>query len=148
MGIWSEILERSVAGTDDAPHLAALRLPRIDQWERGQVWATWPVEREFLTPAVGSLFGGYVAALADHLLAFAVFTVLDDDESFATSEIHVHFLRAVREGTLELQARVVSRSKRSAYCELSIFDSDGQLVARASGTQVIRTAGGRVKVGT
>ena len=34
MGFWSEILERSVAGTDDAPHLAALRLPRIDHWER------------------------------------------------------------------------------------------------------------------
>lgn len=141
MGIWYDILERSAAGSDDAPHVAALRLPTIDRWERGQVWATWPVERDFLTPAVGSLFGGYVAALADHLLALAVFTVLDDDESFSTSEIHVHFLRPVREGTLEIQARVVSRSKRSAYCEVSMLDSDGRLVARAGGTQVIRAPG-------
>ncbi len=143
MGTWSDILERSAAGSDDAPHLAALRLPMIDRWERGQVWATWPVEQEFMTRAVGSLFGGYVAALADHLLGLAVFTVLDDDESFATSEIHVHFLRPIREGTLAIQARVVSRSKRSAYCEVSILDSDGRLVARAGGTQMIRAAGER-----
>jgi uncharacterized protein (TIGR00369 family) len=91
-----------------------------------------------LTPVVASLFGGYIAALADHLLACAVFTILADDESFATSELHVHFFRPVREGVLEIEARVVTRSKRSAYCEATTVDEVGDLIARAGATQAIR----------
>ncbi len=140
MGAWADILEALVAHRDDAPHLAALRLPMLAGWEAGRVWTTWPVERDFLTPAVGSLFGGYVAALADHLLACAVFTVLEDDETFATSEVHVHFLRSVQDGALEIEARVVARSRRSAYCEVTMVDLAGRLVARAGATQVIRPA--------
>lgn len=141
MGTWSGILEALAAHRDDAPHLAALRLPMLDGWEAGRVWTTWPVERDFLTPVVGSLFGGYLAALADHLLACAVFTVLGDDETFTTSEVHVHFLRSVRDGALKIEARVVARSRRSAYCEVAMVDLAGSLVARAGATQVIRRAG-------
>ena len=140
MGVWSDILDASVERTDDAPHLTALRLPMLDGWDRGRVWARWPVERDLLTPRGASLFGGYIAALADHLLACAVFTVLADRESPATSELHVHFLRPVREGTLEIEARVVSRGRLSAYCEATIADAAGKLEARAGATQIIREA--------
>ncbi len=138
MGAWSDILDASVARTDDAPHLAALRLPMLDGWERGRVWAKWPVEGEFLIPVVASVFGGYIAALADHLLALAAFTVLADEESFVTAELHVHFFRPVQEGILEIEARVVRRGKRSIYCEVTIGDSGGKLIARAGATQMVR----------
>jgi uncharacterized protein (TIGR00369 family) len=136
--MWSDLLDASVAGADDARHMTALRLPTLDGWERGRAWATWPVERDFLTPAVATLFGGYIAALADHLLACAVFTVLADDESFATGELHVHFFRPVREGILRIEARVVTRGRHSAYCEAVFTDVSGRLVARAGATQMIR----------
>jgi len=134
---WSAVLDASVAREDDAPHLAALRLPMLDGWERGRVWASWPVEQEFLTPVGPSLFGGYVAALADHLLACAAFTVLADHEVCATSELHVHFLRPVRGGSLDIEARVVSRSTRIAYCEATIAAETGRLMARAGATQMV-----------
>jgi uncharacterized protein (TIGR00369 family) len=138
MGIWSDILDASVAGSDDARHIAALRLPTLDGWEQGRAWATWPVEGDFLTPVVSALFGGYIASLADHLLACAVFTVLAEDESFATGELHVHFFRPVREGILRIEASVLTRGKHSAYCEAEITDASGRLVARAGATQMIR----------
>lgn len=138
MGTWSELLDSSVAGTDAATHLAALRLPMLDGWERGHVWATWPVEEELFTPVAASLFGGYIGCLSDHLLALAAFTVLEDDEAFATSELHVHFFRPVREGTLRVDARVISRGRRTVYCEATITSGSGALVARAGATQVIR----------
>ena len=139
MGTWSDILDASVAGTEDAPFVAALRLPTLDGWERGRVWTSWPVEREFLTPAVACLFGGYIAGLADHLLGLAVFTVLRDDEAFATTDLQVHFLRPVRDGVLGIVATVISRGRSSAYCEVSITDANGVLVARAAATQSIRS---------
>ncbi len=120
--------------------MAALRLPMLDGWERGRVWAKWPVEGEFLIPVVASVFGGYIAALADHLLALAAFTVLADEESFVTAELHVHFFRPVQEGILEIEARVVRRGKRSMYCEVTIGDSGGKLIARAGATQMVEQA--------
>lgn len=112
-------------------------MPMLDGWEKGRVWARWPVEQEFLTPVGPSLFGGYVAALADHLLACAAFTVLSDQEACVTCELHVHFLRPVRGGSLDIEARVVSRSRQIAYCEATIADGAGRLMARAGATQMV-----------
>lgn len=140
MNRWSEILDASVAGRDDARHLEVLRLPTLEGWEPGRVWAKCRVESDLLTPVVESLFGGYIAALADHVLACAVFTVLKDDEAFATSELHVHFFRPAREGVLEIEARVVTRGRRSAYCDSTIVDDEGRLIARAGATQWIRAS--------
>lgn len=142
MDTWSSILDASVAGRDDAKHLEALRLPTLDGWEPGRVWATTTIAPDLLTPVVGSLFGGHIAALADHLLANAVFTVLEDSEAFATAELQVHFFRPVRDGPLQIEARVVTRGRRSAYCEAS-FHAGGRLVARAGATQSIWTVGER-----
>ena len=139
MSAWSDILDASLAGREDSPHMAALRLPTLDGWERGRVWARWEVESDFVIPLVGTLFGGYIAALADHLLACAVFTVLEENESFSTSELHTHFFHPVQEGILQIEARVVTRGKRSAYCEARLTDSGGRLIARAGATQMIRS---------
>jgi len=143
MGSWSERLDASVAGAEDARHTAALRLPALDGWERGRVWARWRIETDFVVPLVGAVFGGYIAALADHVLACAVFTVLEDEESFSTSELQVHYFRPVRDGTLEIEASVVTRGRRSAYCETRFTDAAGRLVAHAGATQAIRAARGR-----
>ena len=140
MSTWSDILDASVAGREDARHMAVLRLPTLDGWERGRVWARWRVEDDFVIPLVGTLFGGYIAALADHLLACAVFTVLGENESFSTVELQTHFFHPVREGVLEIEARVVTRGKRSAYCDARFADLEGKLIARAGATQMIRSA--------
>ena len=107
-------------------------------WEPGRAWARWTVERDLLTPATGVLFGGYLGALADHLLALAAMTTLADDESFATTHFGVHLLRPVVEGVLSVDARVVTRSRRVAYCEASMEDRSRTLVARAHAMQLIR----------
>jgi acyl-coenzyme A thioesterase PaaI-like protein len=66
---WSRILDDSVAGCDEARHLHALRLPMLAGWAPGRVWARWPVATDLLTPIGEALFGGYVAALTDHMMA-------------------------------------------------------------------------------
>lgn len=137
MGRWSGILDASLAGRDEARHLRILRLPTLDGWERGRVWTSCRVEADLLTPVAESLFGGYIAALADHILANAVFTVLEETEAFATAELHVHFLRPARRGALEVEARVVTRGRRSAYCEATIHGEGDKLIARAGATQAI-----------
>ncbi len=137
MGIWSDILDADVAAKDAPPkHIEVLRFPSLDGWEPGRVWARWRVEADFITP-MGTLFGGYLAALADHIMASALFTELEDHELLSTTDLHTNFLRPIREGVIRIEAKVVSRSRRVAYCEALFSDASGKLVARAGATQMI-----------
>ncbi len=140
MANWNELLDRIVARKHVLPsHAEILRLPSIDGWEPGRVWCTWKVDPDFIQPH-GSLFGGYISAVADEMIGMATISVLADGEAFATSECHVRYLRPIRDGNLEIEAKVLRRSRSVAHVEATFTASDGDLVAKASGTQVIRTA--------
>lgn len=137
MSRWSEILDAAVSAEEVPPkHIATLRFPKLGGWEPGRVWSEWSVEGDFLTP-MGTLFGGYLVALADHAMASALFTMLDDSEVMSTTDLHANFLRPVREGAIRIEATVVNRGRRTAYCEALFRDSSGRLVARAGATQQI-----------
>lgn len=131
------ILDSVVDGT--APRTAyadALRLPVPAGWESGRVWAAWKVSPQFLTPW-GSVFGGYLAAIADEFAGMAALSVLEDGETFGTTDLHVSPVRALREGTAQIEARVVGRGRAAIHVEVEILREDGTLVARASATQVV-----------
>jgi uncharacterized protein (TIGR00369 family) len=136
---WSAILDAEVAaGEPPARHLEALRIPKLEGWESGRVWMTWTVDADLTTP-MGPVFGGYLAALADHVMACALFTVLEDHETFSTSDLHANFLHPVRSGCVEIEALVINRSERAAACETRFSDTSGRLLVRAVATQAIRS---------
>lgn len=103
MGKWSRTLDAEMAGIDPPPpHIRELRFPKLGGWERGRVWGSWPVEASLVTP-MGTLFGGYLAALADHLMASALFTVLEDHEALSTTDLHTTSGRLIaRAGATQL----------------------------------------------
>ena len=69
-------LDALKAGTANPPPIVeTLRLGLIDDWGEGWARKTWRPVPELAT-ADGSLFGGYLAALADQILAFAAMTVV------------------------------------------------------------------------
>lgn len=135
------ILDSVVDGT--APRTAyaeALRLPAPAGWERGRVWATWEVAPGLLTPW-GAVFGGYLAAMADEFAGMAALSVLEEGETFGTTDLHVSPVRALREGTARIEARVVARGRSTIHVEVVIMRDDGTLVTRASVTQVLARHG-------
>ncbi|OYW97200.1 MAG: thioesterase, partial [Caulobacter vibrioides] len=74
-----ERLEVICSGAGDLPPIVEqLRLGRLDAWGEGWVRKTW-TPHPSLDTADGSLFGGYIAALADQVLAFAAMTVIPAD---------------------------------------------------------------------
>lgn len=147
MSSGTDLLDMIVARQGDKPRfLDVMRIPAIDGWEPGRVWTEWSVPGDFVTPA-GTLFGGYFAAVADSLLGVVMFSVLDDGEFIATSQLDVRFLRPARGGDqVRCEATVVNRGSRMAHCE-AVFTNveSGKLLAKASATQVIlaRTDEGR-----
>jgi len=109
MSFWAKRLDDIVEGTATPPPMVmAMRLPRIRGWEPGRVWGDWPLDKDMFH-AGGSVFGGYLVALADSFTGPAMSTTLADNEFFTTSDLRVvlppghdrpsHRRRGVESGT-------------------------------------------------
>lgn len=94
MQTWAtQRLDSLIAGTASAPPVVqAMQLGTLDSWSPGLVKKQWD-PRPNLLNGDGSMFGGYIAPLADQVLAFAAMTVVSHDMSFRTVNLFVNFIR-------------------------------------------------------
>jgi uncharacterized protein (TIGR00369 family) len=83
---------------------------------------------------LGTLHGGIYCDLADAAMGYAYAATLADGETFTTVELKINFLRAVRQGRLTAEAKVVKAGSTLGYVECDVTDTTGKLVARASST--------------
>jgi uncharacterized protein (TIGR00369 family) len=75
--------------------------------------------------------GGAIATLADEALASAAFTAAEEGETTVTADLKVDFLRPARPGRLIARATVRHRTRRLAFCETTVEQANGQVVAEA-----------------
>lgn len=124
------------AGTLDVPPVVTtLSLGLLDDWGPGWVRKSWTPKLELLN-GDGSLFGGYLAALADQVLAFAAMTVAPDDVHFRTVNLQMQFVKVGRALPLTIEARVVSSSRQLITVSAEFRRPDGELIATAQAQQV------------
>jgi uncharacterized protein (TIGR00369 family) len=95
---------------------------------------------------IGSVHGGWYAAVLDAPLGCALHTLLPAGVGYATLEIKVNLVRPVQPNTGVLRAigRVVHRGRRTALTEARMEDAAGRLYAHATSTCLIldRETGG------
>jgi uncharacterized protein (TIGR00369 family) len=113
---------------------------RIVQVERGHTVFAGKPKFEYYNP-LGSVHGGYIAALLDSCMACAVHSTLEVGYSYATVEIKINYVRAITSDTGEVRAegRVINAGKRIATAEGRLFDSAGKLYAHGTTTCLILT---------
>lgn len=75
--------------------------------------------------------GGAIATLADEALASVAFTEANEGETTVTADLKVDFLRAARPGRLVARATVRHRTRRLAFCEATVEQAGGEVVAEA-----------------
>ncbi len=78
--------------------------------------------------------GAVAFALMDTAMGAAVMSVVPDGSSCATIEIHTRFHRAAVTGSLSAEATVMAPGRRIVHLEARTVDSDGRLVASATGS--------------
>ena len=77
------------------------------------------------------IHGGAIATLADEALASVAFTLADDGETTTTADLKVDYYRPCQPGRLLARATVRHRTRRFAFCEASVEQDDGKVVAEA-----------------
>ncbi|CAN5613094.1 hypothetical protein BH24ACT26_BH24ACT26_05300 [soil metagenome] len=97
---------------------------------------SWTVPEELCNSA-GNLQGGVLAAFADALLGGATSAHLPEDTYPALAEMKISIYRPARaSSTLSGKGYVVKSGARVLFAEAEITDSDGTLIARATGTEI------------
>ena len=125
------------AGVGEPPAIVrTLRLGLLDDWGEGWVRKRWSPHPDLAT-ADGSLFGGYLAALADQVLAFAAMTVAPDEMHFRTLNLQVNFVRIGRTQPLHIEARVVAQTRQMITVRAEFHREDGELLAEATAQQLL-----------
>ena len=130
-------LDALKTGTAIAPPIVqTLKLGLIDDWGEGWVRKSWGPATELLT-ADGSLFGGYLAALADQVLAFAAMTVIPHDRLYRTVNLQMNFVKVGRSAPLSIEARVVAQTRQLITARAEFRREDGVLIADCTAQQIL-----------
>jgi 1,4-dihydroxy-2-naphthoyl-CoA hydrolase len=107
----------------------------------GRLSATMEVRPELITP-MGSLHGGVMAGLVDHVLGCVMYPLMKRGQWAATTEFKLNYLSAVKGGTLQAESTVLSLTKRTAVVAVEV-GNDGRPVCVAQGTVLIVDPTGR-----
>ena len=100
----------------------------------GRIKASYEAGEAFINRG-GRIYGGFIAAMLDGLCGHAVrLTHKEPGTPQVTLELKTSFLGAAYPGTLYGEGWVRHRGKSIAFAEAELRDSEGNLVARASGT--------------
>jgi uncharacterized protein (TIGR00369 family) len=88
---------------------------------------------------IGTVHGGYAAALLDSACGCAVHTRLSATQAYTTLDLRVSYLKAILADTGPMRAEgvVVSIGRRAAFAEAKLFDASGKIYATATSTLLV-----------
>ena len=130
-----ERLLRSKRGEAPAVPMLELLGIEIDEVERGRIVLTCRPTEEHLN-RVGTVHGGYTAAVLDTAAALCFLSTHEPGERSTTADLTIKFIRPLLPGmeTLRCEGEVVSAGKRMGVTEARIVDDTGKVYAYAVST--------------
>lgn len=131
----AEILARFQASTRQPPGSRTLgfSMLSVNQAERSVEVAFDAAAERFANP-MGQVQGGYLCAMLDEVMSVACLVASGMTCVAPTLEMKTSFLRAAAPGALRGVGRVVKWGRTIAFTEGELYDAEGRLLAKASGT--------------
>jgi uncharacterized protein (TIGR00369 family) len=123
-----------------AAELLGWELVAVDP-DAGTIEVAFRADERFANP-MGTVQGGFLAAMLDDTLGPALVATLPPGEFAPTLDLHVQFLRPARPGRLLGRGRVVRRGSDICFLAGELSAADGKAVAAASATVRIQAFGG------
>ncbi len=88
-----------------------------------------------LANSIGLMQGGVIAALADEAVAFALYSLVKEGETFNTVEMKINFLGAVQDGDVVAEAHIAKRGRTISLGEFEVRQGE-RLVAKGLCTYI------------
>ena len=126
------MLEHGHTGGGALPIYLGIELLRFAP---GKLWCRATIREELLTP-FGTVHGGVVAAIMDHITGVVLYPLMPAKHWAATTEIKTNYIAPVQAGVLDTESTVLAMTSRSAVVRGEIY-SAGRLVCAAQGTLTI-----------
>ena len=105
------------------------------EFTAGRLRATMDVRPDLLTP-FGTLHGGVMAGLVDHVLGCVLYPLMPRGQWAATTEFKLNYLAAVKGGTLTAESTVVALGRRTAVVTVEVRNGE-PLACVAQGTLLV-----------
>jgi uncharacterized protein (TIGR00369 family) len=103
----------------------------------GVMRARLAIEEKHMAPN-GYLHAGTVVGFADSVAGYGcIFNLPDGAIGFTTIELKTNFLRSVREGTIECEARMVHGGRTTQLWDATVSDAEGRALALFRCTQLV-----------
>src|SRR5690348_9030989 len=96
---------------------------RFVEMTAGRLLATMEVRDELLTP-FGTLHGGVLAGLVDHIMGCVLYPLMPRGQWAATTEFKLNYLAPVKGGTLSAESNVVALGRRTAVVTVEVSNAD------------------------
>lgn len=108
----------------------------LTEWGWGRIQLEWTIDDRFIMPD-GIMFGGHIAAVADHVVGLAAMSVLEaDGDRFRTSKLETSFFRPVTKPKIEITGRVINVSRSLIHVEGDLINPAGKICARIGAIQM------------
>lgn len=132
-----EYLEGIISGRFPPPPFASLTGVRLAAVGKGEAVFRAAPDESWLNP-LGLVHGGLLCTLLDSAMGVAVQTEVAAAVGYATVELKVSYLRALRGDGREIEARgrVLQLGPRVAFAEAHAHDSAGNLLGHATSSLV------------
>src|SRR5262245_7362962 len=108
---------------------------RFLEMTAGRLVATMDVRDELLTP-FGTLHGGVMAGLVDHIMGCVLYPLMPRGQWAATTEFKLNYMAPVKGGILTAEANVLALGRRTAVVTVGVTNGD-QVVCMAQGTLLV-----------
>jgi len=104
--------------------------------ENRMVEVAFDARAELLANPMKQVQGGYLCAMLDECMSVACMVASGMTSVAPTAEMKTSFFRPAMPGVLKGVGRVVRWGKTLAFTEGELYDAEGRLVAKATGTAV------------
>jgi uncharacterized protein (TIGR00369 family) len=131
------ILERfrSSKNAPSGSRTLGFQLLAVRQADR-EVEVGFEARADLLCNPMGQIQGGYVCAMLDECMSVAGMISSGMTHVVPTLEMKTSFLRPAMPGALRGVGRVVKWGKTVCFTEGELYDGEGRLLAKASGTAI------------
>jgi len=95
---------------------------------------------------IGTIHGGWSAAILDTAMALAALTTLDARHDFTTLDLKLNFLRPIAAGSeVRAEGKVIHGGRRIALCEGRLVDGAGKVLVHGTSSCLIVPRGDKDK---